>query len=141
MKIAKGDVKSAQLLTQYLYRKYAGEGYVVRIGNEIDSYVLHICSDESGVKGTCASVTGLDKDIVVRIKPEARADGKYVSVNASGKYRGKVGRIGFGTFVAFGVVAITGLIGAANQADMAYNIENESEEFLKHYRFAALPCI
>ncbi len=39
------------------------------------------------------------------IKLEARTDGKYVSVNASGKYRGKAGR--FGTLVAFGIVAIT----------------------------------
>lgn len=141
MKVIKGNVKLAQLLVNYLYRKYSEKGYIVRFDNKIDEYVLHIGTDETGFGGTCAGITGLDKDIIVRIKPEARSDGQYVSVNASGKYRGKAGRIGFGTFVAFGIVAITAVCGVGAQVIMARNIERDAEDFMRHQQCRALSYV
>ncbi len=137
MKVIKGNVKMAQLLANYLHRKYSGEGYVVRVANEIDAYVLHIRTDETGFGGACAGVTGLNKDVVVRIKP----DGESISVNASGVYRGKLARIGFGSFVAFGFVAITAACGAGAQAKMACAIERDAEEFMRYQQCAALPYV
>ena len=135
MKVVKGNVETAKQVAQYLRQKYAGLGYLVRAFCDVDAYVLQIRSDESGIGGACKGLTGLDKDIVVRIKP----DGGYVYVEASGNYRGKLGRIGFGTFVAFGVVAVTAAIGSATQADMACAIESDAEEFLQNGACDMLP--
>ena len=141
MKVIKGNVKLAQLLVKHLHRKYSEKGYIVRFANEIDAYVLHICTDEAGFGGTCAGVTGLDKDIIVRIKPEARTDGQYVSVNASGKYKGKAGRLGFGACVACGIVAITAAWGIGAQVILARKIERDAEDFMRHQQCRALSYV
>ena len=134
MKMIQGNFEDAKLLAMEIRRKYSKE-YRVTISCDVDAYVLHIRSDETGMWGAIKGVGGVDKDIVVRIRP----DGNVIFVEASGNYRGKLGRIGFGTFVAVGAVAVTAAWGSVLQADMALAIESFAEEFLQKRKRTALP--
>jgi len=135
MKVVKGNVESAKRVAQYLYKKYSDMGYVVRPSCEMEAYALHIRSDESGLSGTLDGIAGTDMDIVVRI----RSVDRYVSVEASGCYKGKVARLVICTFAAGGLGAAPVGCGCFLQWRLANAIENDAEEFLQNCKCGAIP--
>ena len=123
-----GDIQSAARCVRYLMSEYGQQGYVVRALPESGGYALHVESDTMGIWGAIKSASGLAKKVRLTILPDV--DGG-LDVQAKGEYVGKIGRIGFGTFVAVGGIAVTSLYGCKAQYDLARELENAAKQYLR----------
>ena len=123
-----GDIQSAARCIRYLMSEYGQQGYVVRALPESGGYALHVESDTMGLWGAVKSASGLAKRVRLTILPSG--DGG-LDVQAKGEYAGKIGRIGFGTFVAVGGIAVTSLYGCKAQYDLAKELENAAKQYLR----------
>ena len=135
MKEVKGNLAGAKRCVEFICKKYHADGFVVRQGVEYGTFVLNIRSLTTGFGGLVKKLSACAKDITLRI---GQKDSTTLTVEANGEYGRQLATVGFGTFVAFGFVAITAAAGSLRQYALANQIESDAISFLENDSWLSL---
>ena len=135
MTIINGDANRAYRCAQFISDKYRHEDYHVQtlVDPTTKAVAVQISNTAPGFWGGLKKLVGLKACATLRIVP----DGDRLKVEVGeGEWLAKGGDILIGTFVAVGVVAVTGTVGAVKQHNLLRRVENDAMAF-----FASDPVI
>lgn len=138
MSMIKGDAARAYRCARYVEAKYRRNGYRVQtlIDANTRGVAVQVCNSPGGFLGGLKKLVGLKTCATLRIVP----CGDCLNVDVGeGEWASKSGAILFGTFVAFGFVAITGSIGAVKQRNLLIHIKDDAMSFFASDGQTVLP--
>lgn len=128
MNMIKGDAARAFRCAKYIHDRYAAKNYLVQtlIDTHSHAAIVQISNAGTGFWAGAKKWVGLKTCATLKLTP---CEGGIRMEVGAGEWIAKTADILFGTFVAFGFVAITGTVGAFRQRGLLRKVREDAFEF------------
>lgn len=128
MNMIKGDATRAFRCAKYIHERYESKGYRVQtlVDPNSNEVVVQVCNTGKGIWAGAKKWVGLKTCATLKLTPTE--EGLAMDVG-SGEWLAKTTDIIIGTFVACGLIAVTGTIGTFKQRALLKNIREDALEY------------